>query len=574
MDLSIIAIIIAITTIILSISATVVYSRKTISLQNEYNSKIDALNKTIDVNKSSTERTNSQIQDKINAYSLSFSTSNLLAPKISSENINSKNITSSNITSSNITGKSINGINAYFTGLLSTPLINSENITAAEISSSRLNSSMINTSTLVSSEITTSRLNTRDLNTSNINSKLVTSENFSGNLTGTQGTFSRISANNAIFSEASGTSGNFATLTGNQGTFTKISGNITTDEISDAPGGSILSINKNNQNVVGNDGVAIYNGAAIISGGGLSVGNSGKVPEGQVKIRDQLTIGTTVIKNNEASFGGPDLLSSLPASDGNTYIRPGKLSGSVYINDQGKDTYLGGTGSLYANNSIMFTNSSPMIQKQFNNAQNDRYGISLSNNAQRIYAGTKNPSSVNMSFANNDGSYNDIINVNNDGTTQVNGPLTMKNNAALSNNLLYLRSYGDSNNILAYANNNASFGVNKSFSNQNVPIDGPVLAGNTGGVLGTRNGGDKSILTWDAKNGQNNVNVNGALTSTGMLKSLNTINTPMLVTENAFVNQNLQIQQDFQIGGRIFTNDGTLKVCDTSGNNCKSVVLQ
>ena len=569
MDLSIIAIIIAVTTIILSISATVVYSRKTISLQNEYNSKIDALNKTIDVNKSSTERTNSQIQDKINAYSLSFSTSNLLAPKISSENINSKNITSSNITSSNITG-----INAYFTGLLSTPLINSENITAAEISSSRLNSSMINTSTLVSSEITTSRLNTRDLNTSNINSKLVTSENFSGNLTGTQGTFSRISASNAVFTEASATSGNFATLTGNQGTFTKISGNITTDEISDAPGGPMLSINKNNQNVVGNEGVAIYNGAAIISGGGLSVGNSGKVPEGQVRIRDQLTVGTTIIKNNEASFGGPDLLSSLPASDGNTYIRPGKLSGSVYINDQGKDTYLGGTGSLYANNSIMFTNSSPMIQKQFNNSQNDRYGISLSNNAQRIYAGTKNPSSVNVSFANNDGSYNDIINVNNDGTTQVNGPLTMKNNAALSNNLLYLRSYGDSNNILAYANNNASFGVNKSFSNQNIPIDGPVLAGNTGGVLGTRNGGDKSILTWDAKNGQNNVNVNGALTSTGMLKSLNTINTPMLVTENAFVNQNLQIQQDFQIGGRIFTNDGTLKVCDTSGNNCKSVVLQ
>ena len=648
MDLSIIAIIIAVTTIILSISATVVYSKKTISLQNDYNAKIDALNKTIDVNKSSTQRTNSQIQDKINAYSLSFSTSNLSAPKISSENI----------TSSNITSKSINGINAYFSGLLSTPLINSENITASELRSSRL---------------TSSEINSQIVNSSNINSKLVTSENFSGNLTGTRGTFSRISASNAVFTEASGVSGNFtnlignqgtfakltinntvfgeasgnsgtfsnlngingtfsrisasngvfseasgvsgnftnltgnqgtfskitasnavfneasvklgtfSNLTGTQGTFTNISGNLMTDEINDAPGGPMLSFNKNNQNVVGNEGVAIYNGAAIINGGGLSVGNPSKVPEGQVKIRDQLTIGNNTITTIEASFakasfGGPDLLSSFPASDGNTYIRPGKLSGSVYINDKGTDTYLGGIGSLYANNSIMFTNSSPMIQKQFNNAQNDRYGISLSNNVQRIYAGTKNPSSVNVSFANNTGSYNDIISVSNSGMTQINGPMSI-NNAALSNNLLYLRSYGDSNNILSYATDNANFGITRSFSNRsmnntNIDIDGPVLTGCAGGILGTRCRGDKSVLTWNSTITSNYVQINGNLTTQGLIKTNNSINTPMLVTENAFINQNLQIQQDVMIGGKILTNDGTLKVCDSSGNNCKSVVLQ
>ena len=573
MDLSIIAIIIAVTTVILSISATVVYAKKTISLQNEYNSKIDALTKTIDVNKSSTQRINSQMQDQMNAYSLSFSTSNLLAPKISSENIKSlnvtsSNITSSNITSSNITGKSINGISAYFTGLLSTPLINSENITS-------------------------SRLNSSEINSQIINSKLVTSENFSGNLTGTKGTFSRISASNAIFSEASGVSGNFTNLTGNQGKFAKMSisnivsgeisgnsgtfsnltGNIKTDEISDAPGGPMLSINKNNQNVVGNEGVAIYNGAAIISGGGLSVGNPGKVPEGNVVIRDRLKLGNTTITNNEASFGGPDLWSSIPSVDGNTYIRPGKLAGSVYINDKGKDTYIGGTGNLYANNSIMFTNPSPMIEKNFNSA-GDRYGISLSNNAQRIYAGTKNPSSVNLSFTNNDGTYNDIINVNNTGMTTVNNALTMKSNAALSNNLLHLRSYGDKNNILAYANNNDSFGVNKSFSNRIMSIEGPVLAGSTGGILGTRFGGDTSILTWSSVDGQNNVNINGSLIATGMLKTLNTINTPMIVTDNARIKNNLLVAGDFQIDGRILTKDGTLKVCDTSGANCKSIVLQ
>lgn len=522
MSIAIIAVILAITTIILSISATVIYSKKTISMQKDYNSKIDALTKTIDVK---TQKTDSQIQDQLTAYSLSFSTSNLVAPKISSENIK--------------------GINAYFTGLLSSPLIKSENITASELSSSRLNSSVINTSSLVSSEIT---------------SKLVTSEK----LTGNQGEFVNLTGNQ----------GNFTNLTGNQGTFSKISGNISTDEINDAPGGSMLNINKNNQNVVGNEGVAIYNGVTILNGGGLSVGKLGKVPEGQVIIRDKLQIGNNIITSNGASFGGEDLLSSLPALDGNTYIRPGKLTGSVYLNDKGDNTYIGGTGTIYANNSIMFTKTDPVMERN-NGSSGDRYGISLSNNAQRMYASSTNKSSVNMSFANDNGTYNDIITVNNNGMTQINGPMSM-NNVALSNNLFHLRSFGDSNNILAYADNNPQFGVNKSF--KDLHIDGPVLAGCAGGVLGTRCGadGDKGILTWD---NQNNVKINGKIDVSGAINSLNTINTPMIVSDNAFIKQNLDIEKNLRVNGKLFTNsidgtvqlNGSLKLCDASGSNCRTI---
>jgi hypothetical protein len=563
MNTAIIAIILAVTTIILSISATVFYAKKTISMQNDYNAKIDAITKSIDSDKNSSQRTNSEIQDQLNAYSLSFGTSNLVAPKITSENITTKNITTSNITS-----KSINGINAYFTGLLSTPLINSENITV-----SRLNSS-----TITSQELNARIINTSNINTSNINSKLVTSEIFSGNLTGNQ-----ITANNAVFTEASGNLANFSTLTGNQGTFTNITGNIKTDELNDAPGGTKLNINK-----TGTDVVAIYNGVAIVNSKGLSVGHSNAVPEGEINIRDRLTIGNTIIKNNELSlggtviknkestFGGEALNSLLPGPDGNTFIRPGKLVGSVYINDLGSNTYIGGTGNIYANNSIMFSNQNPMIEKNFNNSTHDRYGISLSNTTQRIYAGTKNPSSVNVSFAKFDGTYDDIITVNNDGNTQINGALTMKKNVSLSNNLLDLSSSGDKKNILAYAVNNSDFGVNKTFGDLNV-IDGPVLAGKTGGILGTRDGGDRRVLTWKTvvdrtqatPDPKSTVDINGNLTVDGNINVSNNIT----ASNNKIKAKFLEINNNFELNnGKIYTQDGTLKVCKGL-NNCKTVTL-
>ncbi len=94
-------------------------------------------------------------------------------------------------------------------------------------------------------------------------------------------------------------------------------------------------------------GIALYNGVAINQGGGLSVGDWNKVPEGQAYIRDGLKI-----RHNKgdwtsnaslsvwaptntvgAAFGGPDQWSHLPWSDGNMYLRPGKKDGSINFID-------------------------------------------------------------------------------------------------------------------------------------------------------------------------------------------------------------------------------------------------
>ena len=104
-----------------------------------------------------------------------------------------------------------------------------------------------------------------------------------------------------------------------------------------------FNINNNNATNPNSKGTAFYQGVAINQGGGLSVGEFKKMPEGQAYIRNGLKIRHNFgdwtsnsslttwapINTPGASFGGPDQWSHLPWSDGNTYIRPGKINGTI-----------------------------------------------------------------------------------------------------------------------------------------------------------------------------------------------------------------------------------------------------
>ncbi len=95
-------------------------------------------------------------------------------------------------------------------------------------------------------------------------------------------------------------------------------------------------------------GTIMYQGVTL-NAGGLGVGRTTKVPDGQVNIRDGLKIRhentgdfydkaalSTWTPNSNfigAAFGGPDNWSYFPNSNGDTYIRPGRILGNINIGD-------------------------------------------------------------------------------------------------------------------------------------------------------------------------------------------------------------------------------------------------
>ena len=109
-----------------------------------------------------------------------------------------------------------------------------------------------------------------------------------------------------------------------------------------------FKINSLNATNNAHPGTLVYQGMVMGSGGGLSVGNSIKAPEGQINIKnalkvrhtdggllDKAAISTWTPDNNYigAAFGGPTNWSYFPYSDGDTYIRPGRASGKINIGD-------------------------------------------------------------------------------------------------------------------------------------------------------------------------------------------------------------------------------------------------
>jgi hypothetical protein len=85
------------------------------------------------------------------------------------------------------------------------------------------------------------------------------------------------------------------------------------------------------------------------------------------------------------------------------------------------------------------------------------------------------------------------------GTTNTNAKLDLVGDLRINDSNLYLRQNTDTNHGLGW------FGLGKLFGGANV--DGPVLFGWSGGALGTTNGGQKSLLSWNTST----VVVNGAV---------------------------------------------------------------
>lgn len=167
--------------------------------------------------------------------------------------------------------------------------------------------------------------------------------------------------------------------------------------------------NVNNQNP-NSQGTAVYNGLSVKDGGGLSVGDWKKMPEGQGYFRDALKVGHSMTGNwtDKAtisswvpdntkiggSFGGPDNWSHLPFSDGNTYIRSGKTGGDVKIGDTGTGTVqLGGD----------LTTQVQVGQSYLPNANGHSY-IRPGKQNQNIYIGDTMTGEVNLGGADGTGS--------------------------------------------------------------------------------------------------------------------------------------------------------------------------
>lgn len=111
----------------------------------------------------------------------------------------------------------------------------------------------------------------------------------------------------------------------------------------------LFKINSQNANNEKHPGTAVYQGMSINNGGGLSVGELKKMPEGQAYVRDAIKVRHNMDGTDNAaistwtpdetkigaSFGGPDNWSYFPWTDGNTYIRSGKNNGSIMVGDTG-----------------------------------------------------------------------------------------------------------------------------------------------------------------------------------------------------------------------------------------------
>jgi len=112
------------------------------------------------------------------------------------------------------------------------------------------------------------------------------------------------------------------------------------------------------------------------------------------------------------------------------------------------------------------------------------------------------------------------INTTTPGTAlQVNGTVTANNfvgGLRLNDQPIFLRGGQDANAFMGWTN---SFG--------GTSIDGPVLAGNSGGILGTTGGGNRAVATWNANtfsvgpNTTANLNVSGNITATKDLTANN-----------------------------------------------------
>ena len=593
-----IAIIIASVSFILVVTSTVIYAKKSISIQNDYNSKIEKVlsemkiddkndtyyNTKQDNNISQTNQTLQNVQGsyvKQADLNRSITTGSIKASSISaSENINTignitgNNASVNNLTASNLTAGMLNTNSVNITNTSYGPWISQNNsgigtsneglqlysksgssinlgfnngtgynnaLTIDESKNTKLNGklSVLGESSLDSLNIS-KKLNVNGnsslLGNLNINgistfespatfkssAAFLEPSTFDKNITvkGTS-TFNGSSVfNSPVSVKAPATFSNNisvlgSSLFGNTSTFNKnaifnndisIKGNIVTEgtETISALTAPVnqewFPINKANEKNMKNQGVLIYNGAAIISGGGLSIGSSNKIAEGSLYVRDKVNIAhnsntapfdtsiLSAIKPNDSKtvgsvLGGPDQFSYLPNKDGHTYINPGKNNGYVSVGLDPITNRYDKTSQLNVYPPTAFVNKTYNFESQsmfLKNPTEYGYGIAKEVNAGKIGYKT----------------FSDSLDIVGAGTVAGNRNVKVWDNLetggkiTMNDNLLSLRGMSDSNHGLKYSSD----------------VNGPSLFGSGGGKLSTTFNGD--VVKWD-NNG--NVKILGSL---------------------------------------------------------------
>ena len=172
-----------------------------------------------------------------------------------------------------------------------------------------------------------------------------------------------------------------------------------------------------------------------------------------------------------ASFGGPNLWSHFPWSDGNTYIRPGKTDGDINIelanniNLNSKAASVSGNFMVHGQNSsarglnVIANNPGALAEKRYG-GDGDRYGVGQFNNGvTRTYAATAYPGKVAMSLAKSDGSFDDIVMVNPDKSTTIAGNLVSQSDNYFKNGINVLVNNPGPLIEKKYAGNGDRYGV-------------------------------------------------------------------------------------------------------------------
>jgi hypothetical protein len=577
-----IAIVVSVVSFILVVTSTIIYAKKSINIQNDYNSKFNKVSSEIIANENSETSYNTQQDNKLGQTNQTLQTvqgsyvkqtdlaksittgpikaTTLQATTISaSENINiSGNLTGNNASVNNLTASNINtnsvniknnsygpwisqsnsglgtsqeGLQLYSKSGSSINLgfnTNSGYDNALSIDSEKntiLNGklSVSGESSLLDSLMVSKNLNVLGnldvsgnsifespatfkssaafLQPSTFNQSITVNSdaNFNGSSVFTSPISIEAPANFTKNMNVLGSS-----LFGDTSTFNKntmfnndisIKGNIFSEGIETTSGLTApvnqewFPINQANKQNAKNQGVLIYNGAAIVSGGGLAIGAANKIAEGSLYVRDKVKIAhnstiapfdtavISTIKPNDtktvgAVFGGPDIYSYLPNKDGNTYINPGKNNGYVSIGlDPLTNTNLTSQLNVYP--------PTAFVKQTYNfgpqsivNKNSTEYGAGIAKevNAGKIAYQLFTPDSLDIVGA---GTVAGNRNVKVWDNLQTGGKI------AINDNLLSLRGVNDGNHGLQYS----------------ADVDGPSLFGNGGGKLSTKNGGD--AVKWD-----------------------------------------------------------------------------
>jgi hypothetical protein len=202
------------------------------------------------------------------------------------------------------------------------------------------------------------------------------------------------------------------------------------------------------------NGTAMFNGVSINDGGGLSVGQWKKVPQGELHVSKGVNVtnydpGALIEKqygNNKADRYG---LAQEPGGETHVYaaqavgpstVNLGFATGDRQYNKvltvhKDKRTELHGSlltnGDIHVTKGVNVTNFDPgaLIEKQYGNNKADRYGLAQERGGEtHVYAAQSfGPSTVNLGFATGDRQYNKVLTVHKDKRTQLHGNLCIGN---------------------------------------------------------------------------------------------------------------------------------------------------